>query len=152
MPVLFWDTSALVKKYFAEVGSETVQVLLGAPGHFHNIAPLTLAEVSSAIVRRANPDQATELLAAFDEDVRPGGLVNVLEFPDDIFGRAVELVRRHRLRGCDALQLVAAVAWAVAFRELEDVGEQDYLFVCADDALNVAARAEGLAVINPAKT
>jgi len=34
MALLFWDASALVKRYFVEVGSETVDALLAsAPRH-----------------------------------------------------------------------------------------------------------------------
>ena len=52
MPVAFLDTSALVKRYVAEVGSQTVTELASAPGVNILIADITRAEFASALNRR----------------------------------------------------------------------------------------------------
>lgn len=52
----------------------------------------------------------------------------------------------HRLRGYDAVQLTAALV--VHERSLA-AGLPGLALVCADDDLNAAARAEGLAAENP---
>ena len=57
---------------------------------------------------------------------------------------SVALGVKHRLRGCDALQLAAAVS-------LKKAAGRPVRFICADEDLNVAARAEGLAVVDPGR-
>lgn len=52
MSVLFLDTSALVKRYVAEVGSQTVTELVSAPSVNILIADITRAEFASALNRR----------------------------------------------------------------------------------------------------
>ena len=64
---------------------------------------------------------------------------------DEIVAISVALGVKHRLRGCDALQLAAAVALKKATGRL-------VRFICADADLNVAARAEGLSVLDPSRT
>jgi hypothetical protein len=54
---------------------------------------------------------------------------------------AVKLVRKHQLRGCNGMQLSDALSFS------ED--SSDLVFICSDNKLNKAARAEGLAVENP---
>jgi hypothetical protein len=51
------------------------------------------------------------------------------------------LAKQHHLRGCDGIQLAAALRVAIV--------ETDLVFVSSNAELNNAARAEGLAVENP---
>jgi len=60
-------------------------------------------------------------------------------------GTAATLVWKHRLRGADAVHL----ATALAVRE-EMAEKTEFYFVSSDVALNRAAQAEGLVVIDPA--
>ena len=140
--VRFWDTSALAKRYFQEDGSAYVVALLDDEEALHVASRLTLAEVPSAIVRRVTAqDDADRLLAQFDRDIRL--LFDLAEFDNALVDEAAVLVRRHRLRGCDSLQLASALRLAKA-------AEGDLLvFICADGDLNTAAAAEGLAVVDP---
>ena len=55
--------------------------------------------------------------------------------------RAGELAWRHGLRGYDAVQLAAALAW----REAASDAEGEIVFACFDNDLRRAAVAEGLA-------
>lgn len=148
----FWDTSALVKRYFAEAGSAAVRARLQATGDEHFVVRLTVAEISSALVRRAKPAEAARYLAQFDEDVASNFHMRPLE--DELMVSAIALVRQHHLRGCDSLQLAAALHLADDLREVAaelnlDEEAVALTFVCADDLLNDAATAQGLAVINP---
>lgn len=52
MAVFFLDTSALVKRYVAEVGSQTITELISAAGVNIFIADITRAEFASALNRR----------------------------------------------------------------------------------------------------
>ena len=62
-----------------------------------------------------------------------------------VINTSVTLGVKHRLRGCDALQLAAAVA-------LKKATGRPLRFICADEDLNRAARAEGLSVLDPGRT
>ena len=144
--LLFLDSSTLVKRYLLESGSDAVNALFHDQSARLIISTLALAEVSSAIVRRLPQAQSVLILADFDADAQ--NVLSIAPLDDDVALAAVELVRRHRLRGCDAAQL--AVALRIASVLSEDVKETVGLeFVCADDALNTAAEAEGLRALNP---
>ena len=64
---------------------------------------------------------------------------------DPHFESAAALVWKHGLRGADAVHLATALA---AREELAEV--EEFYFVAGDVALNRAAAAEGLDVIDPA--
>ena len=138
----FLDSSALVKRYRNEVGSQWVLQLLSPPNHLV-IHRLSHIEVASAILRR-NADtlsafQAPAALATFNKDV--ADIFDVLEFNDQLISTALAVVSRHRLRAADAIQLASAL--------LSKSGAQELILVSADDELNAAAAAEGLQVENP---
>ena len=144
--LLFLDSSALVKRYLFEAGSDAVNALFQEQSARLIISTLALAEVSSAIVRRLPQTQSVLILADFDADAQ--NVLSIASLNDDVALAAVELVRRRRLRGCDAVQLAVALHIAAALSEdAEEIVELE--FVCADDALNIAAEAEGLRVLNP---
>ena len=138
--LLFLDSSALVKRYLFEAGSDAVNALFQEQSARLIISTLALAEVSSAIVRRLPQTQSVLILADFDADAQ--NVLSIASLNDDVALAAVELVRRRRLRGCDAVQLAVALHIAAALSEdAEEIVELE--FVCADDALNIAAEAEG---------
>lgn len=135
----FFDTSALVKRYVRETGSRWVNSLMTQPVTRVYISRLAEAEVSPAITRRLSGNAAARLLRHFDQDVATTYVQ--LTITDSIINDAVQLTRSHRLRGCDALQLATA-------RQLAQL-QPTTLFLCADNDLLVAARAEGLNSNNP---
>lgn len=148
--IYFWDTSALAKHYFQEVGTVNARLWLANISLQHWITRITLAEISSAIVRRMPPADSTRYLAQFDTDVRS---LQIGSLDDGLVTDAIRLTRQHHLRGCDSLQLAAAyrlanaiVQWNVSQHSIDR-----FYFVCSDDDLNRAAQAEGLVVMNPAQ-
>ena len=141
MASYFIDTSALVKRYFAEAGSDWTNALLAQGDALLFMAHLTLAEVTSAVVRRAPAHETSRILTQFEAD--SVNLFNTVPLNDTLVEPAVRLVKDHRLRGCDALQLASALIIAI------EIG--DLIFVSADNDLNAAASAEGLMVDNPNK-
>lgn len=52
MPVYFFDTSALVKRYHVEAGSETVNGLFDDPDAVFAVASITITEFVSAFTRK----------------------------------------------------------------------------------------------------
>lgn len=132
---VFLDTSALVKRYVEEPGSDAVaEILAGAEGLV--VSSLCLPECVSAFRRLARDGHMSDedyeelkghLLGDLSDAVICHVVPNVLEL-------AVDHLERHPLRTLDALQLACARA------ALPD------LFVTADRKQGEAARAEGLAV------
>jgi hypothetical protein len=146
----FWDTSAIVKRYFAETGSQTVNRLFSIEQSRHFASQLMRAEVTSAIARRAERTHtARRLLEGFTHDLAVQ--VDLMGLDDDLVDAGVDLIGRHRLRGCDALHLASALrVYAELNRDFaKDESAISLAFVCADDDLNAAAVAEGLTIDNP---
>jgi hypothetical protein len=55
VPLLFWDASALAKRYLVEVGSSTVDAIFTAPRPIeHATTPWGYAEAYSVLLRRHN--------------------------------------------------------------------------------------------------
>jgi hypothetical protein len=77
------------------------------------ISALSLVEVLAAVWSKAargelGEEEAATLDRAFVADVR-GGRFAVLPVAEPVVVRALTCVRRHRLRGADALQLASAL-------------------------------------------
>lgn len=150
MAVYFFDSSALVKRYAQETGSEWILALTEpAAGHSLYIARITAVEVVSALTRRQRGGSVSELDAAtamanfrydFSHQYR------VIEITSTVITRAMELAETHSLRGYDAVQLAAALI-VQAMRET--LGLSALKLVSADRDLNRAATTEDLTVDNP---
>lgn len=150
MAALFFDSSALVKRYVEETGSAWVGGLCQpAAENTLYVVELTVVETVSAITRRSHrgelsPDDAeaavSALLLHFNGDYRQ------VQVTPDLTEEAVEMARRHGLRAYDAVQL-AAVLQVQAERQA--LGLAGLTFLSADNALNAAAVAEGLTVDDP---
>ncbi|HUF69816.1 MAG TPA: type II toxin-antitoxin system VapC family toxin [Longimicrobiales bacterium] len=153
MTFYYLESSALVKAYVLEPGSDRVREIIAAaraepPATRVLVSVVAFPEVASAVSRRARPPQsidattADRLLARLDADffgpVRPYVLVNTNEW---IARDAASHTRTHKLRGYDAVHL----ATALACRHSAPLGT-DFVFVSADDDLIDAASAEGFVV------
>jgi hypothetical protein len=146
----YFDSSAVVKVYLDEIGSDWVEAicLQNFEGEI-GISQITGAEVVAAMHRRYRTGDIDKItletaLYAFESDFAhffvkiPVSLI--------IIQRAMKLIRRHPLRGYDAVQLATALEWAdrlIAF------GLAKPIFVSADNALNQAASFEGLLTEHP---
>ena len=145
MPEYSLDSSALLKRYQEEIGSDWATELVASSDRLV-VARLTHVEVTSAIVRRSrrpgNSSQgASEALATLDREMAE--VFEVIEMEESVIARANDLARRHALRAADAVQLACAI---LADHRLPDSG---YCLVSADNELNAAAQSEGLRVENP---
>lgn len=135
----FFDTSAFVKRYLAEVGSEIVRAALRKP-HV-SVARIIQAEVPAALAR-AHRDriltapQRDVLLEKFSEDLRE---VSIVELRATTLATIRDLVVRHPLRAYDAVQL----ACALSLRR----SRLPVTFWAADGPLCEAVEVEGLRVL-----
>ena len=147
MALLYLDTSALVKLYITERGSERVADLASEDAD-HDLATCAITQVefhSALDMRRRmddlDGDEAERAVERFNRRFRG----EVFRYPvdDQTLDLACVLVHRHALRAYDAVQLAACLF-------LLRLGARDDLtFVSSDRRLLTAARSEGLAVLNP---
>ena len=150
MPSYFCDTSAIVKRYGKETGSDFVEELAEREsGNIIILAALTCVEVAATIARRLKgrnitDTAAADALAAFKLDLNNRYIT--VDIRPDVLTAAIKIATRHALRGYDAVQLAAALD---ANTELLATGLPALTVVSADGELNVAAVAEGLEVENP---
>lgn len=149
-PVFYFDTSALVKRYATETGSVWVSELC-QPDHGHLIATaqVTKAEAAAAFAGKHRSEglaqlQYDQMLQDLDHDFSYQYLL--VEIDQALVDLAVNLTKRQKLRGYDAIQLAAALT----LRDILPAPETRPLtFIAADHNLLEAAQNEGLLVTNP---
>jgi len=148
--VAYLDTSALLKRYVTETGSDWVRAYLTSttvPAVF--MSYLTVVEATCAFARRLRdgtllPADHATAVQAFDYDITYR--YNLVDITPVTIDTARRLANQHPLRAYDAVQL--ATAW-LSNQELLSAGEQPLTFVCADDRLIAVAQTEGLLTDNP---
>lgn len=137
----FLDTSALAKRYVQEPGAARVRGIFRKRTTIA-VARISYAELAAVVARKERVggmtrDQADAIIERLPEDF---GEMTVIEVRKAIVETVPDLVRRHPLRGYDAVQLACALSVA---------GEAAVTFWCTDDALITAAAAEGLRTSKP---
>lgn len=147
------DSSALVKRYAPELGSAWVKSL-GTSGSENALylAQIGMVEIAAALSRKVRTQELSRdayeaALWFFLTDVRAEVYV-IAPLSDPIVELAVNLTRRHPLRGYDAVHLATAVRLNNA---LLGADLAPLTFVAADDRLCEAARGEGLTTENSNK-
>ncbi len=149
MNAVYFDTSALVKHYITEVGSDWVRALLmnQAPAVFTSL--LTSIEGVCTFARRRregmlSSEDHRQLLTVFDYDFTYR--YNILGVEPMVMDTARRMANSHPLRAYDAVQL--ATAWLLN-QDLLSTGKAPLTFICADERLITVAQAEGLLTDNP---
>ncbi len=148
--IVYLDTSALLKHYVTESGSDWLNALLSPP-HIPTVitSHLTVVEAVCAFARRLrdstlSPPLHARVLLAFDYDVTYRYiLVDVMPVTIDT---ACQLANKHPLRAYDAVHLATALLWN---QELQRAQKPPLTFISADEHLLAIAQAEGLLTDNP---
>ena len=109
------------------------------------LSSVTKLEANSAFLRRQWMGQLTigdvaDILTRLEQAC---ALFDAIPVSDAVLAIAVELLRQHRLRTMDAIQLASARYWH------RPAMRQEILFVAADQRLLSAAAAIGLETWNP---
>jgi predicted nucleic acid-binding protein len=139
--ILYLDSSALLKLYVKESGSEAVRKLVSRAKSVC-IHLIGYTEICAALGRaqrmgRVPTDDLLQLLQEFDRD---WSNIDVVGVNDALIRRAGEMAVHFGLRGYDSVHLAAAEAVA------RDIGRPSMLhFVAFDTALDDAAAALGFA-------
>ncbi|MDE3088345.1 MAG: type II toxin-antitoxin system VapC family toxin [Chloroflexota bacterium] len=142
MTTYFLDTSALVKHYRSEPGSERIDALFAETESTRIISELTIVEFASAFRRLTNRGEIDDVamnhaLRRFTADTTDN--LVVVEFRSDVIKIARDTVLQHSLRALDALQLAAVLS----------ATRRSPVFVSADANLLSAAQVNGLETVNP---
>jgi len=148
MPLFYLDTSAIVKRYRSETGTEVIIQLVdnANPDDRFYTSFLSILELTSAIMRLVRGGQlskatAGEILARFRVDVQE--IIQVWPLDNEIVAGAVQVVEEHRLRSGDAIHLATVNA-------LDLISAEDsVIVVSSDDELVDAARAAAFDSLNP---
>ncbi len=147
MSVYYLDTSALVKLYVREPGTEQMLRLADpAGGHALALLGLTRVEFRSAVRQRERAgdvahDIADNLIDSMDEHLANFFLVQPLT--DLVIEEAAALLDRHALKAYDAVQLAGCIMLRARLG-------RHATFVCSDRQLVRAAEDEGMIVLDPA--
>ena len=136
--ILYTDTSALVKKYIREAGSDQVIAFFDA---FEVIGTVALTQVEmvaamSKAVRQGWVDESS-ITTAWQDFLSHWLTYTRLPVSTVVMDRAASLAWQHSLRAYDSLHLASALTWR------EAAGEET-IFACFDKQLLDAARKEGL--------
>jgi predicted nucleic acid-binding protein len=140
----FFDTSALVKRYHEEEGTDSVDEILDQDGVEVLISSLTVIETVSAFRRKYNRGEISEsemeqLISVFFQEALDEFVILPLE--ESLLNFSFELVLEDDLRTLDSMQLSAALSLA---QEMEDL-----VFVTADEDLAKIGKRHTLETVVP---
>jgi predicted nucleic acid-binding protein len=140
--VIYFDTSALAKKYIKETGSDEVIKIVA--GEVVATSKLTYPEMISTMVRRnragdISGKELSELFGIFEDDYNYFALI---DFSDELLAMVKTVVMRHFLKAADGIHLASAL-W------LKNLINENVIFVASDMNLLKAAEIEGLHTISP---
>ena len=142
MPAYFFDTSALVKRYHIEEGSEKVDEIFNDTEGIFAIVSITIAEFTSVFARKLKEGIITEddlriCLSEFSKDMISS--FGIVDLGRNHINTSVSLIIKHNLRTLDSLQLAAFL----------DLSHLNPIMVTYDEALLNATLKEGFQTIRP---
>ena len=150
MAAYYVDSSAVVKRYVSEPGSTVVRGILRVEAlHDIHMSDIGGVEVVASLARKGREgdrpsEQFRRAIGEFERAFDTRWLIVRTTAP--LLSQARRLAVRHFLRGYDAVHLAAALE---ADRYAAAEGHSRLVVVSADAALNAAAGAEGLHVLDP---
>ena len=132
---VFFDSSALAKRYIEEQGSDRIQAILSSASALA-VSVICVPEIVSALCRRRrerkiSADDYRIAKASVLSDIDDATIIGTSE---EVIAHAVALLEQFPLRSADALHVACASEWSTD------------LFVPADHRQCAAARSHGLRV------
>jgi uncharacterized protein len=139
--ILFCDTSALVKLYIVEVGSDELKLQV-QQAEAVAVCRIAWAEAYAALSRRARevPEDAFIIEQAKSALAADWPHYVVLEVDQPLVERAGDYADTFALRGYDSVQLAAAF-------ETGRISQSSIFFACFDSRLNKAAKLLGMSCL-----
>ena len=144
--MIFLDASAVVKRYFPEVGADSVAELFARSEPRVSLILLS-CELASALNRRLREGDISRATYHVAKERMKADVDAIDSVPVDLelIRVSLLLLDSHPLKTLDSLYLAAALS-------LQQGGKEPVLFVSADRQLLRAAQAEGLKVLDPERT
>jgi predicted nucleic acid-binding protein len=148
LAVYYLETSALVKLYVREAGTQRMLRLVADPETpLLAILSLARAELYSAVRRRERAGDidgalVTQLLDRFEAHLKTRFMRQSVS--DAVLDLACTLIDRHPLRAYDALQIAGCLT-------LRSAAPEPPIFVCADQQLLEVAETESLTWLDPTR-
>ncbi len=149
MAIYYMDSSALIKHYLTEKGSNWINNLFDPmQGNLLYISRVTDAEFASSLSRRvregaiSQADHANSLNRYFYQQLV---FLRIVEMDTALTAKAAQLTLTRALRSNDSIQLASAIKINALFVTYK----ASLIFLSADVRLLAAAQAEGLLVDNP---
>lgn len=144
MNLCFLDSSAWLKRYLDEAGSDRIGELFGEPRTIV-VSSLGVVEVLSVIARKQRageikPGVATRAAA---EVIRDATVLRVVDLTQEVLGTAMDLAAVYALRGADKVHLASAAVVRAA--RPDDI----ITFVTSDRDLAQAASLARFPVLDP---
>jgi uncharacterized protein len=155
--VFYVDSSALIKRYVHEAGSDALNAKLTEAAQHHDgifVSVVGYAEILATFARRLRENRGrkrqTELLQDQFLDDWMFELTRV-ELTVGVLGFILELVDKHPLKGSDAIHLASALWLRDALRlgRHPRPADRSLTFATSDKQLKSAAANEGLEVFDP---
>lgn len=150
MPIYYLDTSAVMKRYIPEIGSEVVEELFDGLTESESLTTsyLTVLEANSVATRLLGGNVISRrdyqrILGQFARDMRSPG-VTVIPVRNELVEEAVATVRAYSLRALDALHFTSAT---LVSRNSSD--SQNLYMVSADREILGACHAYGISTLDP---
>lgn len=151
--MLYFDSSALIKHYVQEKGTEEVRKSLRDEEEASRpvfTSVLTFAEIHAALARRAkdrslSPNEFIRARTNFDSDWVTG--FTAVDLGSGVLGIVRNTVDRFALRGADLVHLASAI-WLRDTAGATKSGSE-LVFFSSDKLLARTAAACGLEVLNP---
>lgn len=151
MAVYYLETSALLKRYRTEKGTEVLDELFQGKqeSEVFTTSYFTVPEVTSVATRLLRSNSITRhsynrLLGQLSQDLRH--LIMLQSVSDSVLSEAVDFTMDYALRAPDALQI--ATALSVRSR----VSDQPFYVLCTDSKLKTACENSNLVVLDPEAT
>ena len=149
MKIYYFDSSALVKRYHSEKGTETVDKIINEleKGDESVISYFTILEIVSALRRKLKNKEITKkvfdmAIATFLSEVTE--YFSVRPIDEQILSIATNLVIEHGLKAADSLQLATA-------KEIVDFTGKSVVLIASDKELLDTAASEKIKTIDPEK-
>ena len=148
MVTFYLDTSAIVKRYHKETGSEVLERIF-EPGEYElatsywSVLEFTVAFSARTRRKELSKDAFNIVISRFLRDVLDRFAITGVS--DELIASATPLAIKHSLPSADCLQLASAISLERALGP----AREKLVLICSDRDLLRAAEKEGIQSINP---
>lgn len=148
---LYFDASALIKRYSSEKGTKFVNhIFEQLPPEQLGCSAIGVLEIVANLVRKRNDGRLTlalftQAISQVKDEIVANEAVTVISVDDDLLYSAMNLIAKHNMNATDAIILRSALE----LQKVLDEQANHMLLCCCDKRLLRAAQKEGIATLDP---